>query len=61
MYAEDPGRSVSRAAIRPPVHDSAAAMLRPASSAATWSSTLEPSLEKSVRSWRSDISAASAA
>ena len=41
-------RSVSRAAISPPVQDSATATVRPASSPITWSSTVEPSSENSV-------------
>src|SRR5918995_1888142 len=60
-YADDPGRSVSRAASSPAVHDSAVASRRPASRRATRSSTREPSSEKMSRSWRSCSSSTSSA
>ncbi len=62
MTADDPGSSVSRAASSPPVHDSATAIVSPAShsSAKTCRSTVVPSSENSVSAWRSRTSAASA-
>ena len=57
MYAEEPPRSVSRAAISPPVQDSATATVRPFSSSITWSSTVEPSTENSVSPCCSRIAA----
>ena len=53
-------RSVSRADSSPPVHDSATATVRPASSPITCSSTVEPSRENSVSLWRSAMNATSA-
>ena len=58
-YAEDPGRSVNRAASSPELHDSAVATVRPASRCATWSSIREPSSEKISRPWRSRSSPSS--
>src|SRR3954470_2581691 len=52
-YSDDPGRSVSRAAMRPPEHDSASPIQRPRNNAATWSSIDDPSTEKSVPRCRS--------
>ena len=62
-YAEAPGMSVSRAATRPPVQDSAVATVRAGarvSSAATCSSTVVPSSEKRVAAWRSRTTVANA-
>ncbi len=60
MYADEPARSVSLAAIRPPVHDSATATVRtggPKRSRATISSTVAPSREKTRSPWRSSSAA----
>ena len=59
-----PPRSVSRAAISPPVHDSAIATVRtggPSSAAATSSSIVSPSRANTVAPWRSRTAASKAA